>query len=87
MHVPSEFLAAIAEQVGGLVWVDVDEEDQDSDLPAGRLRWPARQPRLTLTGPLVDTGGSLLTPLGVSHAERHPQQGRPTAVRLSDTFS
>jgi hypothetical protein len=37
MHVPAEFLAAIADQVGGLVWADVDEEEQDGDPPAGVL--------------------------------------------------
>lgn len=30
MHVPSEFLAAIAAQVGDLVWVDPTEDDDGS---------------------------------------------------------
>jgi hypothetical protein len=34
MHVPSEFLTAIADQVGGLVWADPDDNDADDDPPA-----------------------------------------------------
>jgi integrase len=34
MHVPAEFLAAIADQVGGLVWADPDDDEED-DPPAG----------------------------------------------------
>ncbi len=35
MHVPSEFLAAIADQVGGLVWANPDDDEEDEDPPAG----------------------------------------------------
>ena len=34
MHVPSEFLAAIADQVGGLVWAEAEDGSED-DPPAG----------------------------------------------------
>jgi integrase len=38
MHVPKEFLAAIADQVGGLVWAEpADDEDERDDGPAGVL--------------------------------------------------
>ncbi|MFL6126487.1 hypothetical protein [Actinophytocola sp.] len=30
MHVPREFLAAIADQVGGLVWADPDSDKEDA---------------------------------------------------------
>jgi hypothetical protein len=37
MHVPKEFHAAIADQVGGLIWAEtVAEADEDDDGPAGR---------------------------------------------------
>jgi hypothetical protein len=36
MHVPREFLAAIADQVGGLVWAEpVNDDDEHDDGPAG----------------------------------------------------
>ncbi len=31
MHVPAEFLAAIAEQVGGFVWAQPTDDDEDGD--------------------------------------------------------
>lgn len=38
MHVPSEFLSAIAEQVGGLVWASPnDDGEEDDNPPAGRV--------------------------------------------------
>lgn len=38
MHVPSEFLAAIAAQVGDLVWADAtDDEEGDDEGSAGSL--------------------------------------------------
>jgi integrase len=38
MHVPREFLAAIADQVSGLVWAEpADDDDERDDGPAGML--------------------------------------------------
>jgi len=31
MHVPNEFVAAIAAQVGGLIWADPSDEDGEDD--------------------------------------------------------
>ncbi len=43
MHVPKEFLAAIADQVGGLVWAEtVGDDDEDDDGPAGAVGGPER---------------------------------------------
>ena len=37
-HVPNEFVAAIAAQVGGLIWADPSDEDgEDDDGPPGSL--------------------------------------------------
>ncbi|MGQ0772909.1 MAG: hypothetical protein ACT4NY_00565 [Pseudonocardiales bacterium] len=38
MHVPAEFLAAIVEQVGGLIWADpTNDNGEDDGGPAGAL--------------------------------------------------
>lgn len=34
MHVPADFLASIADQVGGLAWADPDGDEEDDDPPA-----------------------------------------------------
>lgn len=45
MHVPREFLAAIADQVGGLVWAEpVNDDDEHDDGPAG-MPVPVREAR------------------------------------------
>lgn len=35
MHVPNEFLAAIAEQVGGFVWATPTDDDDDDESEEG----------------------------------------------------
>lgn len=37
MHVPAEFLAAIAEQVGSLIWADPTDDGEDDGGPTGAL--------------------------------------------------
>jgi integrase len=43
MHVPNEFVAAIAAQVGGLIWASPNDEDTEEDDPPTTSPGPARK--------------------------------------------